>query len=181
MKIAKAAAYAAQKHNGQFRKDGVTPYFYHCAMVAYFVQKYCSYPGNYYDIEDMICAAYLHDVVEDCGVTFEEVESEFGETIAGYILGLTNVYTKEAYPNMNRAARKRAEFLRIANLNHRVKSIKLADRLANIIDMDTLEGGFKDKFIDETKMLLGVIREANQNMASLIEEKINVKNTTVSS
>lgn len=159
MLIAKAAAFSARAHNGQLRKDGITPYFYHCSMVAYFVQKYCSDETN---INDMIAAAYLHDTIEDCDISIDEIKKEFGDQIAGYVLGLTNVYTKKAFPKLNRQTRKNAECVRLVNEPVNTQQIKLADRLANIIDLSGLDGGFRSKFIDETKKLVGCIGNSHK-------------------
>lgn len=167
MLIAKAASYAARAHKNQLRKDGVTPYFYHCSMVAYLVQKY--FP----DCEqEMVAAAYLHDTIEDCETTVEEIRKEFGDIVAGYVVGLTNVFTKKNYPNLNRKERKSAECQRLKNLSTPVKCIKLADRLANIIDLTSLEKGFQDKFVSETRELLDAIGDTHPTMTAEIRRRL---------
>jgi (p)ppGpp synthase/HD superfamily hydrolase len=171
MVIVKAAAFAARAHQGQFRKDGITPYFYHCAIVANIVERYCFHKDP--SVKDcMVAAAYLHDTVEDCDISLQEIQNEFGVVISGFVDGLTNVYTKKAYPEFNRAERKRCEANRLSNLIVEVKQIKLADRLANVMDLDSLDGGFKHKFVDETRGILHAIGNAHPHLNNLILEKI---------
>ena len=64
---ARAAALASVAHAGQFRRGGVVPYFSHPEAVAAIVARFLP------DDADAIAAAYLHDVVEDCGVAPEEI------------------------------------------------------------------------------------------------------------
>jgi guanosine-3',5'-bis(diphosphate) 3'-pyrophosphohydrolase len=169
MIIAKALAYAARCHNGQKRKDDITPYFYHCAFVMYLVQKHCL------ATPEMLCAAALHDTVEDCDITIEDIQKEFGSVIALYVAGLTNIYTKSNYPAMNRKERKLAECSRLAACCDEVRQIKLCDRLANLIDMEALDAGFRRKFIEETKWLLEAIGDSHSALAEEIRKMINDK------
>jgi (p)ppGpp synthase/HD superfamily hydrolase len=178
--VNKAAAFAAKAHQGQFRKGGDIPYFAHCAIVADLVRKHCStvesgfetYRANIF-IEQMVAAAFLHDVVEDTDITIDEIEDEFDTIIAGYVLGLTNAYTKKAYPDMNREQRKKAECLRLGNLDIKVKQIKLCDRYANVVDMQNFELGFQRKYFKETEMLLQYIGSAHLYLTREIREIID--------
>jgi (p)ppGpp synthase/HD superfamily hydrolase len=54
----------------------------------------------------MICAAWLHDTVEDTGMTVERLTMLFGPAVANLVGELTDVYTHEAYPHFNREKRK---------------------------------------------------------------------------
>ncbi|MFA5828390.1 MAG: HD domain-containing protein [Candidatus Shapirobacteria bacterium] len=70
-KIRKALRLAAVQHDGQYRKDGVTPFIIHPIEVAMIVSEYT-------DNEDIISAALLHDVLEDtrgCSMGYENFPS----------------------------------------------------------------------------------------------------------
>ena len=78
-KIRKAYAYAEQAHSGQVRISG-DAYIIHPLNVAYILT------GLHLD-DETICAALLHDVVEDTCATLEEMEAEFGKNIMALIDG----------------------------------------------------------------------------------------------
>ena len=116
--IIKAYNYAKEKHGTQCRKSG-EPYIIHPVQVAYILA----------DIgldEATICAALLHDVVEDTEVTHEDLVRDFGEEIATMVAGVTKLgelrYQVENYRKMFLAMGK----------DIRVIIIKLADRLHNL-------------------------------------------------
>lgn len=83
--VARAAALASVAHAGQFRRGGAVPYFSHPEAVAAIVARFLP------DDADAIAAAYLHDVVEDCGVAPEEIARDFGPAIAAGVLALSKV------------------------------------------------------------------------------------------
>ena len=81
--IEKAYEYAEKAHSGQLRKSG-EPYIIHPLNVAYIVA----------DLgldTQTICAALLHDVVEDTDATYEDIETEFSEEIAQIVEGVTKL------------------------------------------------------------------------------------------
>lgn len=77
----KAMNFAYQAHDGQIGKDGV-PYFIHSFLVAEKVSA--EYPN-----EELIAAALLHDVIEDTGVTLEELSEEFPSSVVTTVDVLT--------------------------------------------------------------------------------------------
>jgi (p)ppGpp synthase/HD superfamily hydrolase len=79
----KTLIYATIAHEGQFRRDGITPYIIHPMMVANHVKRYT-------DDKDIIDAAYLHDVIEDTNTTWSDIYAEFGKRVADLVLELTN-------------------------------------------------------------------------------------------
>jgi len=111
----------------------------------------------------MVIAAFLHDVVEDTSVTFEEIRSLFGDEVARIVAGLTNEYTKQAYPKLTRKERKKLENQKIAQLTTDIKIIKLADRIDNLGDM-TLDDNFLPVYLEESKLLA---QHANCNIENL--------------
>ena len=80
--IQKAYNYALVKHGEQQRKSG-EPYIIHPSNVAYTIAEIGL-------DEQTICAALLHDVVEDTDATYEDVEREFGKEIAEMVDGIIN-------------------------------------------------------------------------------------------
>lgn len=126
--IEKAYNYAEEKHSGQFRKSG-EPYFIHVLNVAYVLAQLHSSPVT-------ISAGFLHDVVEDCGVTKEEFVSEFGEEIYNIVEAVTKIGNLEFKDEKEYlAANHRKIFIAMAK-DVRVILVKLVDRLHN---MRTLE------------------------------------------
>jgi (p)ppGpp synthase/HD superfamily hydrolase len=122
--IIEARAFAEAAHEGQTRKGSGEPYFMHVARVATTIR-------DLHMPVDAVCAAYLHDVLEDTETTFEELELRFGTDTAMLVLELTDVFTPEEYPSLNRAARKKLEAERYATISPIAKAIKFADIMDN--------------------------------------------------
>lgn len=128
--IQHAANYAAEHHAGQFRRSG-EPYTVHLNNVAYILATLKCGPKT-------IAAGFLHDTIEDTGVSKEELAAEFDPEIADLVEAVTKVGTLE-YKGKDdpeyQAANHRKIFIAMAK-DVRVILIKLADRLHN---MRTLE------------------------------------------
>ena len=141
--ILRAYKYAEEHHKGQFRKSGET-YMIHPLNVALILSTL--------ELDDeTICAAFLHDVVEDTEVTSEDINREFGEAIADMVEGVTKLgkiqYTSTEEEQIENY---RKMFLAMAK-DIRVVLIKLADRLHN---MRTLEFLSRDRQIFNSKETL---------------------------
>lgn len=80
-----AAALCDQYHQGQFRRDGVTPYSTHPRRVARSIIARYAHQDQTVELYLAQCAAYLHDVVEDCGVTTDTI---YTDICAAYEEGL---------------------------------------------------------------------------------------------
>ncbi len=122
--INKAYDYAEDKHSGQFRKSG-EPYFIHVLNVAYILAQLQVGPST-------ICAGLLHDVLEDCGVSPDEMTAEFDEEITRLVEAVTKIdhlrFTDEKEYQANN---HRKIFIAMAK-DIRVILIKLVDRLHNM-------------------------------------------------
>ncbi|RMG83956.1 MAG: bifunctional (p)ppGpp synthetase/guanosine-3',5'-bis(diphosphate) 3'-pyrophosphohydrolase, partial [Chloroflexi bacterium] len=131
--IERAYFRAEQAHAGQKRKSG-EPYFTHCVAVANILAD------MKLDAE-AIAAALLHDVIEDTGITREDLSAEFGDVVAALVDGvtkLTKLPIQVAQTNSRRSSNvnRELEYIRKMLLamgdDIRVVLIKLADRLHNM-------------------------------------------------
>ena len=124
-KLLQAASFAAKKHTNQKRKGAAgEPYINHPLEVANLIANV----GGV-DDHDVLIAAILHDTVEDCGVTREEIAQAFGETVAGYVMEVTDD------KSLPKAERKRLQVEHAPHLSHGAKIVKLADKISNITDI----------------------------------------------
>lgn len=121
--IEKAYEYAEEKHRNQFRKSG-EPYIIHPIHVAYIVAELGL------DTQT-ICAALLHDVVEDTEATYEDIKKEFGQEIAQIVEGVTKIGSLFGSVEKNQAENYKKMFIAVEK-DIRVILLKLADRLHNV-------------------------------------------------
>jgi len=169
--IVKAARFAQQQHEGQTRKGG-EPYINHPMRVAGIVTM-CEHTT-----EDMIAAAWLHDVVEDTEVTDVELRRLFNENIANLVYHLTDVYTKENYPELNRAKRKQREHERLGNTNmfcapvYGVHTIKLADRIDNTTDVFARGRKWAEKYIGESFQLIAYLNYGDTELRDFLIRRL---------
>ena len=123
-KVQKAIDVATLAHEGQLRKSGI-PYVVHPLCVACIV---AFYGGD----ETMLCAALLHDVVEDTEVTQNDITKEFGQEISDMVAGVTKLSNISfASVEEQQVEDYRKMFLAMGK-DIRVILIKLADRLHNM-------------------------------------------------
>lgn len=125
-KTLRAASFAARKHMGQKRADGLTPYFSHVARVAFILTHVFEARD-----EELIAAAFLHDTLEDTATDYDELEEHFGENVADIVVLLTknNMLPKRL--------REREYELRLIAAPERVKIAKMADIYDNLSDRVT--------------------------------------------
>ncbi len=125
-KIQRSYNYAAALHEGQFRASG-EPYISHPLAVAEIVA------GLELD-SDSICAALLHDTVEDCAdkTDLAEIEKQFGPSVAEIVDGLTKMVTLEIEDKEEAHIENLRKMLLAMSRDIRVIFIKLCDRLHNM-------------------------------------------------
>lgn len=145
--VNKAIEFSKEAHKNQKRKYSGEPYFVHCEAVANLVTNETS-------DEEIIAAAYLHDTIEDCGVTYEEIFKNFNSRIAQLVKELTDIYTPEAYPNWNRAERKQREAKRLWSISEDAKMIKRADIKHNTEDIEKNDPEFAKVYLKEKEYIL---------------------------
>lgn len=152
--VAKAYEFFKELHKDQKRKDGVRPYFdAHLIPVAELVWEYS---GS----ETLVVVALAHDGAEDQNLSFGEIENVFGATVRDLVWFLTDQFTKENYPELNRAKRKQAERERYGSMPSDAKLVKLCDIVANLRD-DNGDAGFMQMYIREKIACLPYLKIAN--------------------
>ena len=99
----------------------------------------------------MVAAALLHDVIEDCGITEEELLMRFGKEITEFVVGLSDVSTAS---DGNREARKKLDREHLLAQSAEVKIIKLADMIDNLQGIVVLDQRFAGVYIQEKRLIL---------------------------
>ena len=120
--ITQARSFAKRKHLGQLRKNGKTATFSHLKDVVRNLKK------MKVTDEDMICAAWLHDTIEDTDTDFDSIKEKFGKNVADIVVSVTKD---------NRLPKKQREMKYGKDLkssNSKAKLVKIADILANVND-----------------------------------------------
>jgi guanosine-3',5'-bis(diphosphate) 3'-pyrophosphohydrolase len=123
--ILHALEFAAHKHRDQRRKDvHASPYINHPIALANILV-------NEADIHDpeVICAALLHDTIEDTETTAAELEADFGAVIRDIVLEVTDDKL------LQKAERKRMQIEHAAHASPKAKLVKLADKISNLRDI----------------------------------------------
>jgi guanosine-3',5'-bis(diphosphate) 3'-pyrophosphohydrolase len=123
--LLEALAFAAHKHRDQRRKDPeASPYINHpIALADVLVNE-----GGVSDVE-VLCAALLHDTVEDTATTPQELEEAFGPRIARIVAEVTDDKT------LSKTERKRLQVEHASRLSPEAKLVKLADKICNLRDV----------------------------------------------
>ena len=138
--IRRAYEYAKENHGNQCRKSG-EPYMIHPVNVAYILA------GLELD-DETLCAALLHDVVEDTPKTHEDLVKDFGEEIAEMVAGVTKLGTLRYTTLEEQQVENYRKMFLAMGKDIRVILIKLADRLHN---MRTLKYLSRDRQIANAK------------------------------
>ena len=144
--ITKAFNFARQAHKGVRRLSG-EPYIMHPIAVA---QIACEDIGLG---STSICAALLHDVVEDTDYTVEDIENMFGPKIAQIVDGLTKISGGIFGEQASAQAENFKKLLLTMSEDIRVILIKIADRLHNMRTLDSQPANKKYKIAGETLCL----------------------------
>lgn len=126
-RFARAASFAAQKHSTQRRKDAeASPYINHPLALATLLAN----EGGVEDV-DVLCAAVLHDTIEDTATTADELRAHFGDTVASIVMEATD--DKTLPPDV----RKRLQIEHAPHASPQAKLVKIADKICNLRDLLT--------------------------------------------
>jgi (p)ppGpp synthase/HD superfamily hydrolase len=151
---ARVFATAAHAAVGQVRKYTFEPYIVHPAEVAKIVRD----AGG---SEAMVAAAWLHDTVEDTGVTIETIRAEFGVEVAELVGWLTDVSRPE---HGNRAHRKSLDRAHSAAAPAEAQTVKLADLIANTRSIMAHDAAFAKTYLEEKRLLLAVMTKGDARL-----------------
>jgi (p)ppGpp synthase/HD superfamily hydrolase len=157
------AAHAAVK---QVRKYTFEPYIVHPAEVAGMID---SLEGATFE---MVAAAWLHDVVEDTGVSLEVIRAEFGDKVAELVGWLTDVSKPE---DGNRAVRKAIDREHTARAPAEAQTVKLADLIANSRSILAHDPAFARVYLEEKRMLLEVLTRGDATLMAQARRIVGVE------
>ena len=160
--IINAAFLALEAHEGQFRKysNSDRPYIIHPMWVA---GRVSLVPGA---SEQMVAAAWLHDVLEDTDVSAMDLAKVFPISVIRMVKDMTN--PSKEHKHLSRAERKKMDREHLAQVSKEVKVIKLADRVHNmdsIVNDPLVPDKFRRLYVKESKALLEyALRGVNESL-----------------
>lgn len=149
--VQKALSFAKKAHEGQLRKYTGQSYIVHPIEVMKIV-------ASVEHTNEMLAAALLHDVVEDCGITLGEIFDKFGPDVCYMVNDLSDASKPD---DGNRARRKEIDRKWIAGAKARSKTIKLADLISNTKSICEHDRDFAKVYIKEKELLLEVLTEGD--------------------
>lgn len=163
--VEKARMFATAAHAAvaQLRKYTYEPYIVHPAEVVSIVKTVDHTP-------EMLAAAWLHDIVEDTGVTIDLVRAEFGDEVAELVSWLTDVSTLD---DGNRAVRKAIDRAHIAQAPAAAQTVKLADLISNTKSIAQHDPKFAEVYFQEKEMLLAVMDKGDPKLFSQASAQIS--------
>jgi guanosine-3',5'-bis(diphosphate) 3'-pyrophosphohydrolase len=138
-----ACSVAARAHEGQRRKDEKTPYVSH-------VFRVCMILRDLFDLRDprMLCAAVLHDTIEDTKSDFDDLVEDFSPEVAKWVALLTKDKRMQDGP-------REAEYLQqLQGAEWQVKACKLADVYDNLLDQTNLPADRRGRSLQRAKHYL---------------------------
>ena len=140
---------AARAHKGQFRKSG-EPYLIHPLSVAIILAEWHLDP-------QALCAALLHDTIEDTGTTTQEIMEQFGHSVSELVEGVSKLDRLEFQTEQQAQAENFRKMLLAMARDVRVILIKLADRLHNMRTLGAMKSDKQRRIARETLDIYGPI------------------------
>lgn len=162
--ILHALEFAARKHRDQRRKDvHASPYINHPIALANALVN----EGGVSDPE-IICAALLHDTVEDTETKARELARAFGPRIRDIVLEVTDD------KSLKKSERKRMQIVRAAQATRQAKLVKLADKICNLRDLAVhppAKWGLKrkQKYFDWARKVIDQVRGTNPRLEAAFD------------
>ena len=163
----KALSFSAEKHTKQRRKDiDKTPYINHPISLANILAQ------RWVIDENVLCAAILHDTIEDTETTVDELQEHFGEKITSIVLEVTDDKSLE------KSVRKQKQVEHAATISHEAKLVKLADKIANITDIINTpptdwSSDRKKEYFEWAKAVVDNLRGAHQGLEKDFDDLIH--------
>lgn len=163
--VEKARVFATAAHAAvaQLRKYTNEPYIVHPAEVARIVSTVPHTP-------EMLAASWLHDTVEDTGITIEIIRAEFGTEVAELVGWLTKVSRKEQGNRATRAAIDRAH---LAMAPADAQTVKLADILANTSNIAECDPKFAKTYLAEKRQVIDVMTKGDAVLLQKVRQVLD--------
>jgi guanosine-3',5'-bis(diphosphate) 3'-pyrophosphohydrolase len=163
-----AISFAARAHRNQVRRDARTPYVAHPCRVMMIVRHAFGC-----DDDAILCAAALHDTIEDTTTDYNDLLDRFGEQVADLVATLTK---NMALPEN---LRERLYDDQLEHADPGARLIKLADVYDNLCDLETLEGSTvadrRRKAIEKARRALALISKDDSPEARRGMELVRAK------
>jgi (p)ppGpp synthase/HD superfamily hydrolase len=160
--IIKAMFLCKKLHKDQKRKYSNKPYHTHPFRIASNVLT--TYSDYFLNLEDSICAAFLHDTFEDCGATTADLfDHGFSLVTQHYVIGLTS-YSKQIKSTASRKERKKMDLDYLEKQSNDIKLLKLLDRLDNVTEL------LKDLWnYEEAKQFAGIYYRETEDLLEVLK------------
>jgi guanosine-3',5'-bis(diphosphate) 3'-pyrophosphohydrolase len=157
--------FANRAHGNQRRRYSDDPYIVHPVRV---METCCAYTQD----TATLCAALLHDVLEDTPVreqairTMLETWMDAGEAdrTLRIVVELTDVYTHDRHPRMKRKERRAREAERLATVSAEAQTVKYADIIDNAVDITQHDLSFAPVYVSECQEILDVLTKGNAEL-----------------
>lgn len=164
-RVLKAALFAAEKHKNQRRKDAeASPYINHPISLA----NVLATEGGVTDT-DVLCAALLHDTIEDTETTADELRENFGDAVTDIVLEVTDD------KSLSKAERKRLQIEHAAHASPQAKLVKLADKICNLRDIlasppADWSVARKQEYFDWSVKVVAGVRDVHPGLALVFDQ-----------
>lgn len=164
--VEKARVFATAAHASvkQLRKYTNEPYIVHPAQVATIV-------GGVPHTAPMLAAAWMHDVLEDTGVTEQDMRAEFGDYITDLVMWLTDVSKPE---DGNRATRRSIDLEHTKLAPREAKTIKLADIISNTSSIKEHDEAFAKVYLVEKAAQIAVLTEGDPELLEIAKWHVGI-------
>jgi len=131
--VKSAELFAKKKHSGMMRKDGITPYSKHLEDVVNRLKSL-----GVID-EELLCAGWLHDTIEDTDTSFDDLYERFGSKVVVLVTSLTKDMS------LTRKKREQIYVKQLKEASFDAKLIKLCDISANLSDLKNYDASKSKK------------------------------------
>lgn len=155
-----AMTFARAAHRDQRRKYTGNPYFDHLAEVTGIAMSVGWHAATVHP-DHFMAVCWLHDSVEDCGVSLEEIDRRFGNLVAIGVSGLLDMEVG------NRAERKQQSRDRLAACSGWIQTIKCADLISNTSSIVKHDPKFAVTYLEEKCLLLAVMTKADPRLHAM--------------
>ncbi len=172
--IAKAFQYALERHAGQLRKDNSTPYIVHPFRVFLWLAD----EAKIYD-ENVLSAAFLHDLIEDTSTDYDDINNEFNKEVADIV----SVLTKDK--SLPEHVREKKYNEKLLNASWKAKVVKLADMYDNLCDMSNWNIDKREKLIklkekrEQLRFIARNLPGKYEHILKIVEDRLRITRTRI--